>query len=186
MTKVKGLMAVALLALVAGSVSAVEEKIISIESTRVLRESQEGRHILMLNDKDKQEAMKLEKTEAEKIAKIKTEIEEGLRAGRFTDDLLQEKYEEIGRAQRRAKHLIEDAREDCKVEESKRVLRFRNKVHKVAAEYFEKEGAKVVLDKSMPGAIFFAKGTDKTDDFIKELNAQFKKEQMKSSLTKKD
>ena len=177
----QGVMAAVILA--SGAVYA-ESKVFSIDSSRLLKESREGRSLLGLNEKDKEVAMKQEYDQSRKIAELRGNIEEGLKTGTLSGELLQEKYENLGRQQRQAKHVIEDAREDLELSNQKRILAFRNKVFKVAGEVFKKESCSFVFDKGAPGVIFVADSSDKTDSLLKELNVRYEKERAKFALTK--
>lgn len=158
--------------------------VFSINSARILQESREGRAVLAQNEKDRQNLIKLEQTESEKINKLRQEIEEGMRTGKLSQNQMQDKYEQLGRQQRSSKHVVEDAREDAKMREQRRVVGFRGKVFEVAGEFFKEKGAEAVLDKGTPGLIFVADSTDKTDDLLKELNVRHEKEKAKLALTK--
>jgi len=158
--------------------------VFSIDSTRILRESREGRQILASNEKDKKMLMDVEMKESQKVGKLREDIENGMRAGKFTQASIQVKYEELNRAQRRAKHVIEDAREDLKIKEQRKVIAFRGKVHQVAGEFFEKKGDCAVLDQATPGVIYLAKSIDRTDDLLKEINVRHEKNKAKLALTK--
>jgi len=159
-------------------------RVFSIDSSRILRESREGRSILAASEKDKDDVMKVEYEQSKKIAEGRGKIEEGMKGGKFTEDMMQEKYEELGRLQKKAKRIVEDAREDFELKKQRRVMKFREKVHEIAASFFDKEGGSMVFDKATPGIIYVADSTDRTDSLIKEINLRYEKDMAKSSLTK--
>lgn len=164
--------------------SCLSAKVFSIDSRRVLQESREGRSILASTDKERKAVMDLEYKESQKIAKLREDIESAMRSGKLVGDDIQDKYEELGKAQRKAKYVLESAREDFKVSEQKKVMAFRNKMHKLAGEFFKKQGCSMVFDKGAPGIMYVSTATDKTDTLIKELDANYKKENAKLALTK--
>jgi len=174
----------ALLTVLAVCGSCAQAKVFSIDSTRILRESREGRNIISATENERKKLMDKEYEESKKVAKMRDDIEEAARTGKLTNEDMQEKYEELGRAQRKAKYIVESAREDFKVKEQRKVLKFRGKVHKVAGEFFKKHSDSVVFDKATPGIIYVSESTDKTDTLIKELNSRFAKENAKLALTK--
>ncbi|MBU1007617.1 OmpH family outer membrane protein [Candidatus Dependentiae bacterium] len=166
---------------VAGDAS---NNVFSIDSNKLLRESREGRALLGTSEKDKENVMKIEYEQSKKIGELRSKIEDGVRAGKFTEDVLQEKYEELGRLQKKAKRLVEDAREDFDLKKQREIVKFRNKVHMTAADYFNKAGGSIVFDKATPGIIYVADSTDRTDSLLKELNSRYEKEKATSMLTK--
>ena len=176
---------IAVLALLAvGNISAKSEAVLSIDSSRVLREAREGRAILAKSEKEKEEIMKLEYTETQKITQARAEIEKGMREGKMTEEALQSKYERLGRLQRKIKYTLESAREDFEANRQKAVVKFRGKVHQAASDLFKKGGCSMVFDRATPGIIFTAEAIDRTDTLIKALNSGYKKSQVTSSLTK--
>lgn len=158
--------------------------IYSIDSSRILRESKEGRYVLSVNEQDKKKLMEFEFEQSKKVTVLRDEIDAGMRAGRFTNNMVQDKYEELGRLQRKAKHLIEDEREDYGLREKKRVFTFRQKVHEVAGEIFKKESGDIVFDRATPGIIYVSEESDRTDLLLKELNKRYEQEKATLMLTK--
>lgn len=169
---------------ISGACVAKDSKVFSIDSSKLLRESREGRAILASSEKDKEEVMKLEYEQSKKIGEMRGKIEEGVRAGRFTEDVLQDKYKELEQSQKTAKRLLEDARENFEWKKQRKIIKFRNKVHEVAADYFNKQGGSIVFDKATPGIVFVADSTDRTDSLLKEINTRYEKEKAKSMVTK--
>lgn len=176
---------IALLAIfsVCGSYASAS-KVFSIDSGRILQESREGRAVLSLNEKDKKELMDLEYKESQKVAKLRDEMEAGMRSGKIDPEKMQEKYEALNRQQRTSKHIVEDGREDYKMKEQKRVMSFRSKIHETASDFFKKQDCNAVFDRKTPGLLFLSESDDKTDAFLKELNLRHEKEKAKLALTK--
>lgn len=175
---------IALMAVLSVCGSYATAKVFSIDSGKILRESREGRSILAHNEKDKKELMEVEYKGSQDINTLRSEIETAIRSGKESQEVLQEKYEELTRLQRKFKHVVEDAREDYKVKEQRRVVKFRTKVHQVAREYFSKKPDSAVFDKNTPGLIFVAESTDRTDSLLTELDVRYKKEQATAALTR--
>jgi len=173
-----------LILLAAGTAQAAKESYV-IDSSRLLRESKEGRSLMAFNQADKEEAMKLEYDQSKKVSDLRAEIEEGMKQGKMTDESLQEKYESLGRIQRNAKHVLEDAREDLEMKTQKRVMVFRNKVLRIAGDYFKKEGNVIVFDKAArQDVVYVSDLSDKTDIVLKEINNHYEKERVKLAMTK--
>lgn len=172
-----------LVALVGSSMLLAE--VCSVDSARILQESAEGRSVMVLNEKDKKAVMDLEYAESKKIEKLRDSLENSMRAGSLSEESMQEKYEEFGLAQRKAKQAVENAREDAGRNQQKRVMAFRKKIYEAAGEYFsQKREVTQVLDSNTPGTIYVAAASDKTDELIKELNARYEKEKVTAMLTK--
>jgi len=183
--KAKRSLAILLALCMVGSYACANAKqVFSIDSSRILRESREGRQILASNEQDKKELMDLEYGESRKVAKFREELEKGMQAGKFTGNIIQMKYEELNRMQRRAKHSVEDAREDYKIKEQRRVIAFREKVHTAAGAYFKKQGGSMVFDRATPGIIFSAESIDRTDALLKELNNRHEQDKAKLAMIK--
>ena len=173
-----------LILLAAGTAQAAKESYV-IDSSRLLRESKEGRSLMSFNQADKEEAMKLEYEQSKKVSDLRVEIEEGMKQGKLSEETLQEKYESLGRIQRNAKHVLEDAREDLEMKTQKRVMVFRNKVLKIAGVFFKKMGDVVVFDKAARQDFVYASdSSDKTDLVLKEINNHYEKERVKLAMTK--
>ncbi len=160
-------------------------KVLSVESNKLLRESREGRNIIAINEKAKKDLMDLELKESQKISKARENLENEMRLGKLSDEDIQEKYQGIGRIQRKAKHSVEMAREEFEVEAQKRVLSFRKKALDTARDFCAKQGGEIMFDKSSVGIIYTAKSVDQTSNVLKVLNSQYGKEKAKSALTKK-
>jgi Skp family chaperone for outer membrane proteins len=160
-------------------------KVFTIDSSKILRQSREGRAILAQNEKYKEDAMKVEYEESQKISKLRTEIEEKMRTGKMPAAQVQAKYEELNRIQRKAKFVVEGAREDFDIKRQKTIAGFRQKVQVAAAEHFGKKGCSHVFDRTSPGLIFVADSSDHTQELIKHLDAKFLKSQATSLVTKK-
>ena len=160
-------------------------KVFTIDSALILRQSKEGRAILAQNEKYKEDAMKIEYEESQKIAKLRGEIEEKMRTGKMAPTQVQAKYEELNRMQRKAKYVVEGSREDFDLKRQKTIAGFRQKVQVAASEHFAKKGCSHVFDKTSPGLIFVAATSDHTQALIKHLDTKFLKSQATSSITKK-
>ena len=179
---VKGM---ALLTVVSVGTSILSAKVLTIDSSKILRESREGRGILAQNEKDKKQLMDFEYGHSKKIGQLREDLEKGVRAGKLAEEAIQDKYEDIGRAQRKAKHAIDDAREDYKIKEQKRVLAFRKRVHEIAFDFFKKDGdVTSVFDKNTPGMIYVADSSDRTKELKEEIDARHEKEKATLLLTK--
>lgn len=184
MQKKIGLVLLAMIA--SGSCAAAPTtKVFTIDSSEILRTSRKGRAILAQNEKYKEDAMKVEYEESQKISKLRGDIEEKMRAGKMAADQVQAKYEELNRLQRKAKFVVEGAREDFDIKRQKSIASFRQEVQDAAAEFFGKKGCSHVFDKTSPGLIFVADASDHTKDLIKHLDAKYVKSQATSSITKK-
>jgi Skp family chaperone for outer membrane proteins len=160
-------------------------KVFTIDSGQIFRKSREGRAILAQNEKNREDVMKVEYEESQKISKLRTDIEEKMRTGKMSAAKVQEKYEELNRLQRKAKYLVEGAREDFDAKSKRIVASFKQKVQVAAAEYFGKKGCSHVFDRTSPGLIFVADSSDHTDELIKHLDVKYMKSQATSSITKK-
>jgi Skp family chaperone for outer membrane proteins len=112
-----------LVALVSSGILFAE--VCSVDSARILQESAEGRGVMALNEKDKKAVMDLEYSESKKIEKLRDSLENSMRAGNLSEEAMQEKYEEFGLAQRKAKQAVENAREDAGRNQQKRIMRQR-------------------------------------------------------------
>lgn len=161
-------------------------KVFTIDSGLILRQSREGRVILAQNEKYKEDAMKIEYEESQKIAKLRGTIEEKMRTGKMSQAKVQEKYEELNRLQRKAKYVVEGSREDFDLKRQRTIASFRQKVQVAAAEHFGKKGCSHVFDKTSPGLIFVADSSDHTQELIKHLDNKYLKSQATSLVTKKN
>jgi Skp family chaperone for outer membrane proteins len=160
-------------------------KFFSIDSGRVFQESREGRQITIKMDKKRKAVMNIEFEESKKIAQARTEIEEAMKSGKVSEEELQGKYEKLARLQRDAKHKVECARADFKIEDDKIKMKFAQKIQLIASNFFKAKGSDVtVVDRKSPGLIFMSKSLDKTDELIKEIDRQHGKKLAKSLITK--
>ena len=166
-----------------GTLSAID-KVYFIDSSRLLRETREGKTVLADSEKSKQDLMNLELKKSNEINDFKKKVEEGLRAGKITEEQLQDKYEKLTQMQRRAKRDLEEAKEDFEMQSQKSVVKFRDKIFNVARDFFKQEGCSYVLDTATPGVIYVADVSDKTGDLLKEVDKRFDKERA-ASLVKR-
>jgi Outer membrane protein (OmpH-like). len=156
--------------------------VFTIDSNKVLRDSKEGRSIMAQNEKDKRAVIEMENEQLKKITALKEEIEVSMQSGKATEEMMQGKYEELGRCQRTAKQCIDNAHEDFERKSQSRVWNFRNKVHQVAAEFFSTQGCTVVLDTAT--LIYAAKSSDKTDELKDVLDNRYAQDKATLTLTK--
>jgi len=169
--------------LLVGSLSA-SEKVFFVNSSRLLQESRKGKVVLSESEKLKQNLMNLENTKAEEINAFRKEVEDGMRAGKITEEMLQDKYEKLTMMQRRAKRDLEEAKEDLEMKSQKSVVKFRDDVFSVARDYFKQQGCSYVLDTATPGVIYVADASDKTSSLLKEVDKRYEKEKVTSSVKK--
>lgn len=168
---------------IASGISFVNAKVFTIDSGRLLRESKEGKSILMLNEKDKESVLKEEYEQSKKVADLRSSIEEELKKENVvSEDKLQEKYAELTGVQRKAKRLLDDVKEEVDMKTQGRVVKFRNKVLAIASEIFEKGNCSLVLDKGTPGVVYISKSIDKTSEVLKEINFKFERDKAKTGI----
>ena len=114
-------------------------KLVLVDVEKLMRDSNEGRDMMALNQHERDEVMKLEYEKSQEIGKLRGEIEGGMRQANFDRQALQDKHENLMRVQRDAKHELECKREDFTMSVKKREFVLRNKIVESAKEHFGKE-----------------------------------------------
>lgn len=160
-------------------------KIFSVDTAKLLRESREGRNIMSLNENAKRDLIGMERKLSEKVTSMRDSLESDMRAGKLSNDQIQDRYQEIGKEQRKLKYELESAREDFEADAQKRVIKFTEKALETARVFCKDKGGSLMIDKSARGVIFVADATDQTKAVLKKLNDNYAKLQVKSAITKK-
>jgi Skp family chaperone for outer membrane proteins len=153
------------------SVAARPTKIASLDSIRLLRESDEGKRL----EKEIQGDVKAFE---EKVMKANNELAlegESLnkQASLLKKDVLQERAEKLKRLQKEKQRDLEAGREELSESIQQRQYRLREKQLDQARDVLEKKGWELVIEKNAPFVIAASSSIDKTDEVLKEINSKF-------------
>ena len=152
-------------------VAATNLSIVSIDSLKIMQESNEGRDITAEIQKDIDSFQaQVQKSQQELMA-----MQEDLnkKTALLSQDALAEKTESITKKKKDLERELSDKEETLRGVIQRKQMALRDKQLKIAHEISEKEQWDMIVDKNTPGVLFASKSIDKTDVVLKAVNEKY-------------
>ncbi|KKQ48955.1 MAG: hypothetical protein US69_C0011G0029 [candidate division TM6 bacterium GW2011_GWF2_38_10] len=152
-------------------VAATNLTIVSIDSLKIMQESNEGRDITAEIQKDIDSFQaQVQKSQQELMA-----MQEDLnkKTALLSQDALAEKTESITKKKKDLERELSDKEETLRGVIQRKQMALRDKQLKIAHEISEKEQWDMIVDKNTPGVLFASKSIDKTDVVLKAVNEKY-------------
>lgn len=174
------LLMAALSAVSFGFVSAKNEQLVSIDSIQVMQDSKEGKILAEKLKAKINDYQKFVQTSQQELVSLQEEITK--KADVLSKDALQEKTEQLANKKKSLERTLSDKEEALKAELQREQIKLRDKQMAVASSMCEKENWGLVVDKNTPGVLYVNKAIDKTADLLKEVNANYEKASVNTTL----
>ncbi len=170
------------LSLTAGALQAATQaaaqKIVSIDSVRLMQESKEGQALFADFEAERNKAV----TELQEVEKDAKQLVDTLQKQQalLSADALREKRSEIERKEKQLTRKRDEIAEDLNTTfQGRQEALFTKQMTKARALFTEQKGA-VLIDKRTPGVLAMNEDLDMTDDVLKAVNVDYDAEQKKS------
>lgn len=152
-------------------VAASNLNIVSIDSLKIMQESNEGKDVTAEIQKDIDAFQaQVQKSQQELMA-----MQEDLnkKTALLSQDALAEKTESITKKKKDLERELSDQEETLRGVIQRKQMALRDKQLKIAHEISEKEQWDMIVDKNTPGVLFASKSIDKTDVVLKAVNEKY-------------
>jgi Skp family chaperone for outer membrane proteins len=147
------------------------ESLVSIDSIKIMQESQEGKTITEKIQKDVEKFQNQVRTAQTDLSKMQEEL--SVKAKVLSQDALQEKTEAITKKKKDVERDLADKEESLRANVQRHQMALREKQLKVIKEVSEKEKWGAVVDINTPGVLFVSNAIDRTDLVLKAVDAKY-------------
>lgn len=147
------------------------EKIVAIDSVKIMQESKEGQEITLKLQKKAEKIGELVKSAQKELADMQENLNK--KAKVLSPEALQEKTKQIARKKTDAERDIADKEEAFGAELKGYQYMLVQKQRQIIQEVAKKEDWVVVVDPNTPGVLFVSNAIDKTDVVLKAVDDKY-------------